>query len=447
MKKILLVCTTVVSMGLLAQEGPYISDAIISIDKNNDLKEAYGFIEEAERIISEKSLSEVKRKNLQKYYYYQGLINMRIHQSKDSTIQALNPNALDEAAEFFIQSMAYEKQTGKVKFTEMSSYYLQQCANAMFQRGAAMSDAGDKAGAADQFLAVFTLKSEKMDPPLMDTTSLYNAVLLSEQAGEQNTDYLQKAIDGNEKLLSMGYTGISWTVLDMASQQRVVAGSKAAAEGVIAQQADKYSDPQPTESATPDIYKALVRLYKKTGQTEKYQDILSRGRAAYPSDDFFVKYELQDFLDAKDYDSAMKNLDLAIASDPENGLFYYVKGFIQSSEMDDNEGALISFDKALELDPTNADAMYMKGFIFVDRANDITEEMNKLPLNAKTKYKQKKAEQKAEFEMALPLFEKAFELKPSDADVIRALKEVYYKLDMPEKSMEMNKLLQSMPAE
>ena len=110
MKKILLVCTTVVSMGLLAQEGPYISDAIISIDKNNDLKEAYGFIEEAERIISEKSLSEVKRKNLQKYYYYQGLINMRIHQSKDSTIQALNPNALDEAAEFFIQSMAYEKQ-------------------------------------------------------------------------------------------------------------------------------------------------------------------------------------------------------------------------------------------------------------------------------------------------------------------------------------------------
>ena len=104
----------------------------------------------------------------------------------------------------------------------------------------------------------------------------------------------------------------------------------------------------------------------------------------------------------------MKNLDLAIASDPENGLFYYVKGFIQSSEMDDNEGALISFDKALELDPTNADALYMKGFIFVDRANDITEEMNKLPLNAKTKYKQKKAEQKAEFEMALPLFEKAF---------------------------------------
>ena len=225
-----------------------------------------------------------------------------------------------------------------------------------------------------------------------------------------------------------------------------MAGPKAAADGVIAQQPEKYSDPQPTEKATPDIYKALVRLYKKTGQTEK-QDILRRGRAAYPSDDFFVKYELQDFLDAKDYDSAMKNLDLAIASDPANGLFYYVKGFIQSSEMDDNQGALISFDKALELDPTNADAMYMKGFIFVDRANDITEEMNKLPLNAKTKYKQKKAEQKAEFEMALPLFEKAFELKPSDADVIRALKEVYYKLDMPEKSMEMNKLLQSIPAE
>ena len=281
----------------------------------------------------------------------------------------------------------------------------------------------------------------------MDTTSLYNAVLLSEQAGEQNADYLQKAIDGNEKLISMGYTGISWTVLDAASQQRVVAGSKAAADGIVAQQADKYSDPQPTESATADIYKALVRLYKKTGQTEKYQEILSRGRAAYPSDDFFVKYELQDFLDAKDYDSAMKNLDLAIASDPENGLFYYVKGFIQSSEMDDNEGAMISFDKALELDPTNADAMYMKGFIYVDRANDITEEMNKLPLNAKTKYKQKKEEQKTEFEMALPLFEKAFELKPSDADVIRALKEVYYKLDMPEKSMEMNQLLQSMTAE
>lgn len=445
MKAKLLVASVLVSALGYAQEGPYISDAIISIDKNNDLTEAYGFIEEAEKIINGKSLSEVKKKNLQKYYYYQGLINLRIAQSQDEAVKSLNANAVEDATNNFVESIAFEKQIGKKKFSDQSTYYLQECANMMFTKGAELSDGGDKAGAADVFFAVYELKSTKMDPPIVDTTAYYNAVVLSEQAGETDPAYVQKAIEGNEKLIEMGYSGVSWLLLDLETQQRVPAGSKANAERVVEQQPQKYGDPQPTEPTTPEIYKALIRLYKKAGDDANYKATLKKGRELYPSDDFFVKYELQDFLDAGDYDSAMKNLDLAIASDPGNGLFYYVKGFIQSSEMNDNEGAMVSFDKALEIDPTNGDAMYMKGFIYVDQANKITEEMNKLPLNATKKYNALKTEQKGVFEQALPLFEKAHELKPDDADVIRALKEVYYKLDMPEKSMEMNKKLESMP--
>ena len=446
MKLKLLIFSSLIAVGSYAQEGPYISDAIISLDKNNDVPEAYKFIEEAQSIIEGKSLSEVKAKNLQKYYYYQGLINLRIAQSQDPAIHGLNEMAVDDAVKFFQETLKYEKQLGKEKYTDESNYYLQECANLVFMRGAALSDAGNKAAAADAFLSVVELK-QTLATPVLDTTSLYNAALLSEQAGESNTEYFNKAIALNEQLIALGYTGISWTVLDAESQQRVIAGSKASADRVIEQQPEKYSAPEATTPVTADLYRALVRLYKRTENKEKFQDVLKRGRAQFPNDDFFVKYELQEFLDNKDYESAMKNLDLAIQSDPSNPLFPYVKGVIQQTEMKNNEGAMASYDQALSINPDYFDALYMKGVLYVEKANAYTEEMNKLPLNANKKYNALKAEQKKVFEDALPYFEKAYAQRDQDADVLRALKEVYYKLEMNEKSMEMNKKLQDLPQE
>jgi tetratricopeptide (TPR) repeat protein len=446
MKLKLLIFSALITFGAWAQEGPYISDAIISLDKNNDVPEAYGFIKEAQKIIEGKNFAGVKDKNLQKYYYYQALINMRIAQNTDPEIRALNENALDESVEYFQKSLAFEKQIGKDKYTEESNYFLQQCANMIFSKGAAMSDSGNKEGAADAFFEVYNLKKDVLAQPFIDTTSLFNAVLLSEQAGETNPEYTQKALKGNEALLEMGYTGISWTVMD-STGQRVTAGSKEAANRVISQQPARYSDPQPSQAVTADIYKALVRLYKKTDNQAKYREILKLGREKFPNDDFFVKYELQDFLDSKDYESAMKNLDLAIASDTTNPLFPYVKGVIQQTEMKDKEGAKASYEKALSIDPMYYDALYMRGVLYVDEANAYSEKINELPLSAKKKYESLKAEQKKVFEQALPFFEKAYSIKQDDRDVVNALKEVYYKLDMPEKSLEMNKKLQELSAE
>lgn len=446
MKLKLLIFSSLIAVGSWAQEGPYISDAIISLDKNNDVPEAYKFIEEAQSIIEGKSLSEVKAKNLQKYYYYQGLINLRIAQSQDPAIHGLNEMAIDDAVKFFQETLKYEKQLGKEKYTEESNYYLQECANLVFQKGAALSDAGDKAAAADAFLSVVELK-KTLATPMLDTTSMYNAALLAEQAGEGNAEYFSKAIAINEQLIELGYTGISWTVLDAETQQRVIAGSKASAERVIEQQPEKYSAPEATTPITSDLYRALVRLYKRTDNKEKFKDVLKRGRAQFPNDDFFVKYELQEFLDNKDYESALKNLDLAIQSDPTNPLFPYVKGVIQQTEMKNNEGAMASYEQALAINPDYFDALYMKGVIYVEKANAYTEEMNKLPLNATKKYNALKEEQKKVFQEALPYFEKAYAQKDYDADVLRALKEVYYKLEMNEKSMEMNKKLQALSQE
>jgi tetratricopeptide (TPR) repeat protein len=89
----------------------------------------------------------------------------------------------------------------------------------------------------------------------------------------------------------------------------------------------------------------------------------------------------------------------------------------------------------------------MRGVLYVDEANAYSEKINELPLSAKKKYESLKAEQKKVFEQALPFFEKAYSIKQDDRDVVNALKEVYYKLDMPEKSLEMNKKLKELSAE
>ena len=443
MKRKLLILSVFFSIVSFAQEGPEIGSAIIEIDKNNDIAEGYRFLQNAKAAIDSKGTSEVKTKNLQKYYHYQGLANLRIAQSEDEALRALNPNALEDAIKYLSESIAYETRIDKDRFMDRSNVYLQECANLLFNKGAKLSESGDKAAAAEAFFEVVRIKNEVLMNKYMDTTSYYNAVLLSEQAIPDNEEYLQKAIEGNLKLIEMGYTGISWTVLDSASGARVQAGNKAAAMRALEQ---GYKDPQPSPSVTPELYKALVRLYKQAGDTTAYRGVLADARQKYPNDDFFVKYELQDFLDAGEYEKAMNNLNLAIEADPENVLFPYVKGVIQHTEMNDKEGAMKSYDLALSIEPNYFDALYMKGLLFIDKANSFTEEMNKLPLNATKKYEALKAEQKQEFEKALPLFEQAYEINSVDADVIRALKEVYYKLEMPEKSMEMNEKLQSLPA-
>jgi len=60
------------------------------------------------------------------------------------------------------------------------------------------------------------------------------------------------------------------------------------------------------------VYISLINAYKKLEDEANYSLALSEARANYPENKDLLDIQLQSFLDNKDYDGALANLDEAI---------------------------------------------------------------------------------------------------------------------------------------
>ncbi len=426
MNRLILVLCLLAGLQLSAQEGPIISSAVISIDRNGDLAQAKKYIDEAAQIISTKPESEVSYKDLRKFYYYQGLINFRIYNSQDPKISALDDQALDKAAEGFRKTIEYEKQTGKERYTEDAKQQIPFVANAYAQRGIQKSGNENFQGAYEDFILSYEMKKE---PPVSqtDTTMLYNASIMA-----QNGQMLDKAIEINKKLIDMGYRSRVYKANNVETGE--VAEFPNRKQMDLAVQSGAYKNPVVEGDIRADLYVTITGLYLRNGDTAMYDKYVQEGRQKFPNNQSLLLAELQKFFENKEYEKALVNLDQAIAKDPDNVVMHYNKGVILQNEMEDYERALQAYEDALKVDSTYSDALYMSSIIYIDRANAIGEEMNELPLNATKKYEELKKKQTSVFEKALPYLEKAHRYNPDDTQVTTALAQVYRALKMYEKA-------------
>ena len=429
MKKSFLALAFLGSMAAFAQSTD-ITTAVIAFDRRNDAEEARKYIDKAGEAIAANPGS-LNVKDLSKYYYYKGRIYAQLAGAKGDTVVP-DMEMLAIAAESYKACLKTEKESGKSKYSDKADPGLFSVGVQYYNAGILLSG-DDKEGSMKAFEAANEAKSyEYRARPQVDSVAIFNAGLLAEQSGN-----FEKALSLNQKLIDMGYTGRSFSATSVANGQPVGFPSKASMEKAVAQ--GLVTNPVEGEPVTRDLYLAVLRNYKNLENLEGYKAALATARTKFPDDEQFIRLELQEYLDNKQYDKAMQSLDLAISKEPDNKVFYYIKGFIQQNEMKERENARISYAKALEIDPQYHDALYMTGLSYVEEANAITEEMNKLNLNQTKQYDALKKKQQDKFKEALPFFEKAEQLKPDDLDTLKALKEVYYRTGNNAKSMEMNK--------
>jgi tetratricopeptide (TPR) repeat protein len=69
------------------------------------------------------------------------------------------------------------------------------------------------------------------------------------------------------------------------------------------------------------------------------------------------KYQKQDL------QGALEDINLAIATDPQNALLYFNRGYIKSSSFEDYSGALEDYNKAIQLNPNFAEAIAQRAFV------------------------------------------------------------------------------------
>ncbi len=208
----------------------------------------------------------------------------------------------------------------------------------------------------------------------------------------------------------------------------------------------------------PELYDFLFKIYAERGDMEKGKEYLQEGREKYPEDVNLLFSEINVALQEGKLDDLVNALNIAIEKEPDNLTLYSTLGNVydnlvqikedpEEKEMYFNK-AKKTYDKALELDPNHFETTYSLGALYFNKAAIMTQELAALEEDFSAAGLKKFEEQQKRvneiFEVALPYFTKAEELKPDDRNTLLALKEIYARMNDLEKSNMYKEKLESL---
>lgn len=204
------------------------------------------------------------------------------------------------------------------------------------------------------------------------------------------------------------------------------------------------------ESDKALVYEALFNIGQQEGDANAIK-YLSKGRELFPDDTGLLFAEINYYLKEGKLEQLISKLETAKEKEPENNSIVVTLGNVydqlsqKSREAGDQAKADEYFDKAfryyeeaLKNDPKNFDAAYSQGALYYNKAAGMTEAINAVAEDYSNegtkKYNALKKEMEGYFDMALPYFLKAEAINEHDPNVLIALKEIYAKKNMMDKS-------------
>ena len=166
----------------------------------------------------------------------------------------------------------------------------------------------------------------------------------------------------------------------------------------------------------------------------------------FPNEVSLLFAEINHYLRIGKLAELIDKLDAAIKLEPNNVSLYTTMGSVYDNlyqkefaagNKDKAEGyaakALDYFNQALAKDASNFDALYSIGALYYNKAASMTAELNKLADDYSKagieKYKAKQKDVLAQFDLALPFFQRCEKANANDTNTLIALKEIYAKKD------------------
>jgi tetratricopeptide (TPR) repeat protein len=182
---------------------------------------------------------------------------------------------------------------------------------------------------------------------------------------------------------------------------------------------------------SPDGYSWLISIYNsQLDDKNKALEVVQQAKAKYPENTDFARFEIGLLIDLDRVAEAQVGLEQAVKEEPDNKTLHFFLGYthLKQNKLD---LAKPSFEQAIKIDPTYFDAQFYLARVVSEDAKKIKREMNALGISA--------ADKKRKFELdgiyiqklkvALPYWEKAEKLNPSDQDVLDELYAIYIDLD------------------
>ena len=171
----------------------------------------------------------------------------------------------------------------------------------------------------------------------------------------------------------------------------------------------------------------LYQEYMTLKDTVKAIETLKAAIERFPQEPWFLQNLINFYIFSGQEQAAIDYLAQAIEREPNVAQYHHIKGNLDENQ-GNSEEALKDFDRALELDPTLADAMAGKGRVYYNKAVKLNEAAATITDNKA--YKKALEEMNAVFKEALPYFEKAHEMDPTDRSYMQVLKGLYYRFNM-----------------
>ncbi|WP_020569887.1 tetratricopeptide repeat protein [Neolewinella persica] len=211
------------------------------------------------------------------------------------------------------------------------------------------------------------------------------------------------------------------------------------------------------------LYDGLYKIYEAKGDMEAAGKYLSEGRAAFPEETQLLFTEINFYLAQGRLSELTEKLSEAIAKEPENTSLYATLGQVyeqlynQANEAGNEADATKYFDLAkakyeegLTKDAEASRLIYSLGAMIYNRGAAMSQELvelgNDFSKEGQKKYEALKATVDAEFDKALPYFQKAEMTDPNDLNTLIALKEMAARNDEYEVSNEFKARIEKIQA-
>ena len=222
-----------------------------------------------------------------------------------------------------------------------------------------------------------------------------------------------------------------------------------------------------------DIYQALIELYQKQNKTAEMFALIKDARKQFPANKTFRDLELNYYINTGKQAELLPLLEAAVKQDPDNPelLYNLANVYMNLVFPIDANGNLLpapanfkdlylktenAYKKAVKLKPDNADYNYNAGVLYYSNASVFNHQMTNItgtsPADNK-KVNDLTVLRNAEFNKALPYFEKAYTIldnrsgslsdteKATYRNTLTGLKEIYSRLNKTAKADEVKKKL------
>jgi tetratricopeptide (TPR) repeat protein len=270
--------------------------------------------------------------------------------------------------------------------------------------------------------------------------------------GQENYEkayYLFKMfIDASDKLYKAGIIGKDTINVPVAAYNMSLCGMQIKNYDMVLSHVD-MAMAHPDFASSAFRYKTAAYLEK--GDTATWLNLCKEGTVKFPKDAYFNQALIQYYDNKGENDKLDALADELIASDPQNPLFVYLKGYIAQSKYERKEQkeqldvAIEWYKKTLDVDGNYETALANLGRCYLLKAQAYSNEQSSTKITDKKKLAQDKEVLNGFYNEALPLYEKLRAEKPERIDLWGAvLSNIYQQLKMTKKYEEVEKLLNEM---